>query len=66
MTETSEIAPMMEMPREGHVEQIFHMFAYLRINHNSLMVFYLIEPDIDDSQFVREDWSASAWGECKE
>ena len=30
------------------------------------MIFDLIEPDIDDSQFVREDWSDSAYGERKE
>ena len=30
------------------------------------MVFDLIEPDIDNSQLVCEDWSASAYGEYKE
>ena len=30
------------------------------------MVFDLKNPDIDDSQFVREDWLASAYGEYKE
>ena len=30
------------------------------------MVFDTTEPDIEKSQFVREDWSASAYGEYKE
>ena len=64
--ETSAMASMMASPRQGHLDQLFHMFAYLRIKHNSLMVFDPSEPDIDESQFVREDWSAAPYGECKE
>ena len=30
------------------------------------MMFDPTEPDIDDAQFTREDWSASVYGECKE
>jgi len=64
--EVSAMASMMAMPREGHLEQLFHIFAFLNIKHNSAMVFDPTEPDIDDSQFVREDWTASPYGECKE
>ena len=64
--ETSALASMMASPREGHLEQLYHMFAFLKIKHNSSMVFDPSEPDIDESQFTREDWSASAYGECKE
>ena len=60
------MASMMASPRQGHLEQLFHMFAYLRIKHNSLMVFDPTEPDIDEKQFVREDWTAAPYGECKE
>jgi len=36
------------------------MFAYLKLKHNSSMVFDpTTEPDIDESQFTREDWSAT-------
>ena len=52
---------MMAMPREGHLEQLFHMFEY-----NSSMVVDTIDPDTDDSQFVRADCSASDYSECKE
>ena len=64
--ETPEMASMMAMPREVHLEQLFHMFAYLRIKHNILMVFGPTEPEIDGSHFFCEDWLDSAYGECKE
>ena len=64
--EASEMDPMMVIPREVHLEHILHMFVYLRIRHNISMVFDLTEPEIDDSQFVCEDWSGSSYGGCKE
>jgi len=57
---------MMAMPREGHLERLFHMFVFLKSKHNGVMVFDPTEPDIDKSCFVREDWSAAAYGECTE
>ena len=64
--EISEMAYMIDMPREVHLKQLFHMFAYLRIKHNRSMVFDTTEPDIDEFQFVCEYWYASAYSECKE
>ena len=57
---------MMAMPREFHLEHLFHMFAYLRIKHNILVVFDPTDPDIDNFQFIHEDWSAISYGEFKE
>jgi hypothetical protein len=42
------------------------MFSFLKNNHSGVMVFDSTEPDLDESQFPQEDWSASAYGECKE
>ena len=53
-------------PREGHLEAVFHMFAYLKNNHNSEMVFNPSEPDIDMSDFPREDLSLSIYGDVRE
>jgi hypothetical protein len=53
--ECSAMALMMVMPRDGHLQQLFHMFAYLKLKHNSCMVFDPTEPDIDESKFVCED-----------
>ena len=54
------------LPREGHLEAVFHIFAYLKKNHNSEMVFDPSEPDTNMSDFPREDWSLSIYGDVKE
>ena len=64
--ETSAMASMMALPREGHLKVLFQMFAFLKTKHNGVMVFDPSEPDVDESQFPREDWSATSYGECKE
>jgi hypothetical protein len=64
--EVSAMASMMALPREGLLQQLFHKFVFLKTNHNGVMVFDPTEPDIDESCFVREDWSAAAYGECEE
>ena len=47
---------------EGHLQQLFHMFAYLKQNHNSEMIFDPSDPVIDESLFDRKDWTASEFG----
>ncbi len=64
--ETSAMASMMAMPRQGHLEQLYHMFAFLNTKHNGCMVFDPTVPDIDESLFVKEDWSATPYGVHKE
>ena len=64
--ETSALASMMSLPREGHLEAVFHMFAFMKRKHNGVMVFDPTEPEIDINTFPREDWSATPYGECKE
>jgi hypothetical protein len=64
--EVSALASMMAMPRQGHLQQLFHMFAFLKAKHNASMVFDPTELDIDESKFVKEDWTAAAYGECHE
>ena len=43
--------------REGHLEQVFHIFAYLKSHENSTMMFDDTEPDFDGRQFKECDWS---------
>ena len=64
--EVSAMASMMALPREGHLEAVFHTFAFLKSKHNRVQVFDPSEPDIDETQFPNEDWSATPYGECKE
>ena len=64
--EVSALASMMAMPRKGHLQQVFHIFAFLKSKHNASIVFDPSESDIDESQFAREDWTVAAYGECME
>ena len=64
--ETSALASMMELPREGHPGAVFHMFAFLKRKHNGVIVFDSTEPEIDINKFPLKDWSATTYGECKE
>ena len=57
---------MIALPREGHLDAVFNMFAFLNRKHNGVIVFDPIEPEIDINKFTCEDWSATTYGECKE
>ena len=50
------------LPREGHLEQVLHIFAHLKKYHNTEMVFDPSEPVIDESQFEAKDWASSEFG----
>ena len=64
--ETSALASMMAMPREGHLAQVYRMFSFLKSHHNAVMVFDCTPPDIDLSEFADDDWTSTPYGECKE
>jgi hypothetical protein len=65
ITEVSVLASHLALPREGHMEAVFHIFAYLKAKHNSRMVFDPSYPVIDESQFKEHDWS-NFYGDVKE
>ena len=61
--EVSMMASHMALPRQGHLEQLFHIFAFLKYHHNSEMVFDPSEPDIDyDLLFPKESWKDTVYG----
>ena len=63
--EASMMASCMAMPR--HLDQLFHMLAFLKNKHNSEMVFDPSEPDIDETQFPGETWTDTLlYGDCSE
>ena len=64
--EVSMMASCMALPRQGHLDQLFHMFAFLKIKHNAEMVFDPSEPVIDESLFAKEDWTNTVYGQCSE
>ena len=64
--ETSAMASMMAMPREGHLKAVLHMFSFLKKHHNGVLVFDPSVPEIDRTKFRQEDWSATPYGNCIE
>ena len=44
-------------PREGHLEQCFHIFAYLKQHDRSSLVFDDQQPEYDESRFKKADWA---------
>ena len=56
ITEVSVLASYSAMPREGHLDTVFHIFGYLKNKHNSRMIFDPSYPSIDESNFKQCDW----------
>ena len=57
--EVSMLSSCLALPRRGHLQQVYHIFAYLKKHHNAEMVFDPTRPEIDMSLFERKDWSTS-------
>ena len=53
--ETSIMSSHTVLPREGHLEQVYHIFSYLKKYHNTELVFDPSEPEIEGSMFERRD-----------
>ena len=60
--EVSMMSSHLALPREGHLKEVLHIFAYLKKLHNSEMVFDPSDPVVDQLAFPHEDWSASEFG----
>ena len=54
------------MPREGHLQKLLHLFAYLKSYHNAHIVFDPSYLYIDSDQFPRHRWRILYGGELKE
>ena len=65
ITETSMLASHIALPREGHLDALLHIFAYLKNKHNSTMVFDPTYPTIDMTEFKECDWKGF-YGEVSE
>ena len=60
--EVSMTSLFVAMPREGHLQKLLHLFAYLKYHHNARIVFYPSYPDIDSDQIPRHQ-CRSLYGE---
>jgi len=64
--EVSMMSSHLTLPREGHLQQVFHIFSYLDKFDNTELVFDPSDPIIDEDQFRREDWTCSEYGHIDE
>ena len=63
--ETSMMSSFVAMPRKGHLQQLFHMFSYLKSHHNARMVFDPSYPNINEDEFPKRRWK-QFYGDTKE
>jgi hypothetical protein len=57
LTSVSMLSRYLVATRRGHLEQVFHIFAYLKAHTRSTLVFDDTEPNFTGSTFNKCDWS---------
>jgi hypothetical protein len=65
ITEVSMLSTFLCMPREGYLDDVYHLFAYLSLHHNARVVFDPTYPDVDMRAFNKTDWKPM-YGDGKE
>ena len=60
--EVSQMSSHLALPRTGHLQQLCHIFAYLKSHHNSEMVYDPSTPEIQMDKFEKEDWTNTVYG----
>ena len=60
--ELSTMYSNLALPREGCLEQLYHIFAHIKKYYNTEMMFDPTVPEINESYFERKDWTASEFG----
>lgn len=59
--EVSMLSSHLAMPRKGHLDQVYHIFAYLHQHHNAELVFDPTYAYVDEEKFARQDWSSAPY-----
>jgi hypothetical protein len=65
ITEVSMLSTFLCMPRECHLDAVYHLFAYLSLHHNARVVFDPTYHDVDMPAFIKTDWKPM-YGDVKE
>ena len=60
--EVSIMSSHLALPREGHLMQLFNIFAHLKKYHNTELVYDPSVPEVDKSRFEQKDWTSSEFG----
>jgi hypothetical protein len=55
-TKLSLLSTHLALLREGHLLTVLHVMGYLRLKHNSRLIFDPTYPIIDESCFPKHDW----------
>jgi hypothetical protein len=55
--EVSVLSQYLALPRVGHLEAVYHVFAYLHKHDKSSIVIDPSEPEFDPTLFIDQDWS---------
>jgi hypothetical protein len=55
--EVSVVSQHLALPRVGHLEAVYHIFAYLMKHDKSQIIFDPADPIIDNQQFPEADWT---------
>jgi hypothetical protein len=58
ITEVSMLSTYLCLPREGHLEAVFHVCAYIALHHNARVVFDPTYPSVDMGTFIKTDWKS--------
>jgi hypothetical protein len=56
MDDVSMLSSYMMQPQRGHLDQVFHIFGYLKRNRRASIVFDESSVNWDKSQFEKHDW----------
>ena len=51
--EVSMMSSHLALPRQGHLDQVAHIFGYLNNHANTALVFDPTEPDINEADFAK-------------
>ena len=54
-TEVSMMSTHLALPRDGHLQQVYHILGYLKAKPKRTIAFDPTHPDIDESRFVQCD-----------
>jgi hypothetical protein len=65
ISEVSMLSTFLCMSREGHLDAVYHLFAYLSLHHNARVVFDPTYPDVYMRAFIKTDWKPM-YGDVKE
>ena len=55
-TEVLMLTSCLDLPQEGHLEVVLHVYGYLYAKHNTRLSLYPSYPDIYKSQLLKCDW----------